>query len=296
MPNRLRKDLAEKIARSQIFKDYERAFSETTRMPLSFHPVESWKLAQSGKKYENPFCALLAEASPSCAMCLENQHKISDPNATEPKTAICLAGLYDSAVPVRLGNEVLGFLQTGQVLMRKPTKAQFSKVAKQIISWGINTDLKKLEEAYFHTTVVSNQQYQAMLRLLQVFALHLSMTAEQIAVQQENAESPMITRAKKYIEERKDEKISLRDVAKVVNASTFYFCKMFKKSTGLTFTEYLSLVRTTKAKNLLLNPNLRISEIAFQVGFESLTHFNRVFRKLVGRSPSQYRDSLPKLG
>jgi len=48
-------------------------------------------------------------------------------------------------------------------------------------------------------------------------------------------------------------------------------------------------VRIEKSKNLLLNPNLRISEIAFEVGFQSLTHFNRVFKKVLGQSPTEYR-------
>jgi AraC-like DNA-binding protein len=122
------------------------------------------------------------------------------------------------------------------------------------------------------------------------------MSADQIAIQQENSEPPPITRAKEYINERKGEDMSLNDVAKVVNMSTFHFCKMFKKATGLTFTEYLSLVRIAKAKNLLLNPNLRVSEIAYEVGFQSLTHFNRIFRKIVGESPSQYREKLPRAG
>jgi AraC-like DNA-binding protein len=74
-----------------------------------------------------------------------------------------------------------------------------------------------------------------------------------------------------------------------VNTSSFYFCKLFKKATGLNFTDYVSRVRIEKAKNLLLNPNLRISEIAFEVGFQSLTHFNRVFKKIIGQSPTQYR-------
>ena len=47
-----------------------------------------------------------------------------------------------------------------------------------------------------------------------------------------------------------------------------------------------------KAKNLLLNPNLRVSEIAYEVGFQSLTHFNRVFKKIVGESPTYYRSHL----
>ena len=62
--------------------------------------------------------------------------------------------------------------------------------------------------------------------------------------------------------------------------------------TGINFTEYVSRLRTEKAKNLLLNPNLRVSEIAYEVGFQSLTHFNRVFKKVVGESPTEYRGHL----
>ena len=83
-----------------------------------------------------------------------------------------------------------------------------------------------------------------------------------------------------------------RQVAKAVNTSTFYFCKMLKKVTGINFTDYLSRVRIEKSKNLLLNPNLRVSEIAFEVGFQSLTHFNRVFKKILGQSPTEYRAQL----
>ena len=58
------------------------------------------------------------------------------------------------------------------------------------------------------------------------------------------------------------EEISLGQVASAVHTSTFYFCKLFKRVTGINFTEYVSRLRTEKAKALLLNPNLRVSEIA----------------------------------
>jgi AraC-like DNA-binding protein len=51
--------------------------------------------------------------------------------------------------------------------------------------------------------------------------------------------------------------------------------------------------RVEKAKNLLLNPNMRISEVAFAAGFQSLSHFNRVFRRIAGESPTRYREKLP---
>ena len=118
------------------------------------------------------------------------------------------------------------------------------------------------------------------------------MLSNQILVQQQNAEPPVITRAKAYILEHQADNLRLGQVAKAVNTSLFYFCKIFKKATGLNFTDYLSRIRVEKSKNLLLNPNLRISEIAFEVGFQSLTHFNRVFKKILGQSPTEYRSQL----
>jgi AraC-like DNA-binding protein len=79
-------------------------------------------------------------------------------------------------------------------------------------------------------------------------------------------------------------------VARAVNMSAFYFCKMFKQATGLTFTDYLARIRVEKVKNLLLDPHKRVSEAAFAAGFQSLSQFNRVFRKVAGEAPSTYRD------
>lgn len=293
MPDSEAKQMVEKLTNSQIYKDYEEAYSEATGMPVSFRAAESWQLAHHRSKHQNPFCVLMAESSRSCAACLQVQQELSDNAREGPTTVACFAGLCDTAVPVRQGEKLFGFLQTGQVMVKPPSRRQFDRTARMLIEWGLNVDLAKLEEAYFHSRVISNKQYESMVKLLNIFAKHLGMVANQILVQDQNAEPPMITRAKEFITANQTEDISLGDVAKSVNTSTFYFCKMFKKATGLNFTDYLSRVRVEKAKNLLLNPNLRVSEIAYEVGFQSLTHFNRVFRKLVGQSPSQYRQKLP---
>jgi YesN/AraC family two-component response regulator len=201
--------------------------------------------------------------------------------------------MCDTAVPVRLGDRLIGFLQTGQVFRnKKPTEAQFERVARQVAEWGVDVSPEVLREAYFSTRVVQARQHEAVVKLLSIFAQHLSMLSNQVIVQHENAEPPVITRAKEYIQEHQTENLRLGHVAKAVNTSTFYFCKMFKKVTGINFTDYLSRVRIEKSKNLLLNPNLRVSEIAFEVGFQSLTHFNRVFKKILGESPTDYRSQL----
>ena len=79
-------------------------------------------------------------------------------------------------------------------------------------------------------------------------------------------------------------------VAQAAFASTFYFCKIFKDNTGMTFTHYLARTRVEAAKELLLNPATRISEAAYESGFQSLSQFNRMFRRVTGQSPTDFRD------
>jgi AraC-like DNA-binding protein len=286
------RNLIEALSNSKVFQDYEKAFTEATGLPVALRAVESWQLPHHGQRGESPFCALVLETSRACASCLQVQEKLAAGATEEAHTVSCPAGLCDTAVPVRLGDRLIGFLQTGQVFRKAPTREQFQRTARLVAEWGVNADPRKLEEAYFATRVVPSKKHDAVVKLLTIFAQHLSMLSNQVVLQQDNAEPPVILRAKEYILEHQTENLRLGHVAKAVNTSTFYFCKLFKKATGINFTDYLSRVRIEKSKNLLLNPNLRVSEIAFEVGFQSLTHFNRVFKKILGQSPTEYRAQL----
>ncbi len=285
--------MVEQLKRSQIYRDYEKAFRETTGLPINLRPIEAFDLPHARDPKQNPFCALMAQTNQSCAACLQLQRKVEQEAQLEPKTLKCFAGLCDSAVPVRVGDNLVAFLQTGQILLHQPSKREFTKVTRELIGWGVEADLKRLEEAYYQTRVLKKKQYEAVLRLLTIFAQHLSSLSNQLMVAAENVESPMISRAKLFITEHQDREISLGEVAKSVNASAFYFCKVFKQATGLTFTDYLARVRIEKVKNLLLNPHKRISEVAYEVGFQSLSQFNRVFRRVTGQSPTVWRAKLP---
>ncbi len=288
-------DLSTRLSRSQIFRDYERAFSEATGLPLAFQPVDKRTPALRQSQWVNEFCLRLTETSPGCKLCLEMQAQLCQQDG-ETHTGTCRAGLTDTAVPVRVGDQTLGFLQTGQVALKKPTRENFRRVAEWLQRGGAETDWKALEAAYFDSPVLSRRQYLAMVRLLEVFAQHLALAAEQIATQQQNAEPPLVEKARAYIAAHQGEELALEEVARAVHASTFHFCKTFKKATGFTFTQYLGLVRVAKAKQLLANPQKRISEIAYEVGFQSLTHFNRVFRKVTGQSPTDFRARLTPRG
>ena len=290
------RELVEQLKKSQIFRDYEKAFRETMGMPINLRPIEAFNLPHHEDPKEAPFCALMASTNQTCAACLQLQKKVEEQAQMEPKTLKCFAGLCDAAVPVRVGENLVAFLQTGQVFVSKPNQKDFNKLAKELINWGVQADLKKMEEAYFQTRVLDKKQFEAVLRLLTIFAQHLASLSNQLMVSAQQSESPMVTRAKQFIAEHQDEELSLRQVAGAVNTSAFYFCKMFKQATGLTFTDYLARVRIEKVKNLLINPHKRISEAAYEAGFQSLSQFNRVFRKIVGESPTVWREKLQRGG
>ena len=284
--------VVEQLRRSEIYRDYEKAFRETTGLPINLRPIEAFDLPHAKDPNQNPFCALMAQTNQSCAACLQLQRKVEEQACLEPKTLKCFAGLCDSAVPVRVGENLVAFLQTGQILLHQPRQSEFKKFTRELINWGVVTDMKRLEEAYFQTRVLKKQQYEAVLRLLTIFALHLSSMSNQLMVAAEQVESPLVTRAKLYITEHQHEEMSLQQVAGAVNTSAFYFCKMFKQATGLTFTDYVARIRVEKIKNLLLNPHKRISEAAYEAGFQSLSQFNRVFRRVTGEAPTVWRARL----
>jgi AraC-like DNA-binding protein/ligand-binding sensor protein len=283
------------LSRSQIFKDYERAFSEATGLPLNIRGHDSWSPAHHGKTDHVSFAAILARFNKARAACLRAQTDASQEPDSTAHTVTWFAGLSESAVPVYVGDHILGFLETGEVMLKNPTKKHFASITRQLRAWGYKTDWKQLERTYFRTCVLSPDRYRAMLRLLSIFAQHLSILSNQLVVRREEHEPTNMARARQFIEDHQAEPLSLGRIAHVANISRHYFCKMFKKATGINFIDHLSRVRVEKSKTLLLNPNSRISEVAFACGFQSMTNFNRAFKRIVRRSPTQFRESLPKL-
>jgi len=285
--------LIDTLVRSSTFQDYERAYTEAMGMPLALRAVETWQMPDAGQLKAEAFCALASGRDCTCAACQQLQAKADQSAMKKTATRGCVFGLYETAVPVKLGVRTIGFLQTGRVRFERPTAATFQRVVQQAGKLGVNIRNQRTRRAYFDTPVVSRKKLQAAANLLSIFADHLAIISNQLVVQTANAESPIMAQAKRFIREHYAEELSLQQVAAAVHMSTHYFCKQFRKNSGISFTVFVSRTRVEQAKNLLLNPNLRIGEIGYTVGFKSLNHFNRMFKKIAGLSPSCYRDELP---
>jgi AraC-like DNA-binding protein len=180
-------------------------------------------------------------------------------------------------VPVRLGDKIIGLLQLGRPALE--ARVEHFKASEN-------------PNAYIDSAGFSRSRYGSMVRLLELFANQLSFFANEILIQQAEREPYRVRMARAYISSRQTEDFSLSDVARAIHVSPFYLCKIFKKATGLTFIEFRNRLRIESAMKLLANPNQGVSEIAYSVGFQSLTQFNRLFRRIVGQSPTTFRCSL----
>ena len=285
------KQLIDMLRRSRLFRDYESVFTKATGLPLALRPLDYWQLEHQGKKQQNLFCALLAERPATLAVCLQAHQDMIDHTGLIPHTVTCPFGLTETAVPVRLGTEIIGYLRIGQVLRHMLAKSDTTKVSRELERRGVRFT-GEIRKAWDKNPLIPPEKYNAIVRLLTFFADQLSALSNQLMTEKNNAEPPLVLKAREYIDKHKTEELSLTDVAKAAGASVFHFCKVFHKATGLKFTDYVARVRLEDARTRLLNPNLRISEIAYDVGFQSLTQFNRTFKRVFGQSPSDFRARL----
>lgn len=143
-------------------------------------------------------------------------------------------------------------------------------------------------------TLSSLSHFDQLITLLQVFQL-LAASKESIALNTRPIANASVLKEQKrlhqiyhFIETNYQQHIDVNEVAKTVHLTTAAFCRYFKKSTHLTFTDFLNQYRINQAKKLLIQDK-NVSDACYESGFENLSHFNKTFKKFTGENPSVYR-------
>lgn len=206
------------------------------------------------------------------------------------ETKFTLSGVADTRVPVRVGKTLVAVLRTGGVRLSPATADAFAPIAKALLdSDRTAAEIKAEREAFTKLPVMAPERYEAALALLKSFAFQLGESAHRLLFANAQHEPEPVRHAKAYIMQHLAEPMSLETVAREVSVSPFHFCKVFKRATGMTFTDFVNRARVEKAKRMLMRPEARITEVAYDVGFQSLSHFNRSFRRIASESPTEFR-------
>ncbi len=278
------------LANSKVFQDFCGIVSALTGIRICLvnatNPSEcKYPLAPTR---DNPLCALIQAAPGGKAACdacdtshLELAHK-----RDEGFSYRCHAGLIDLVVPVFIEGVHLATINGGQVLPEPPSDEGFKQLLESTARLQI--DPARIRPLYFGCPSVTTEQLRETMNLLAFFSNYFCEVGGRLKAAQP-VERIEISRARQYIERHFREPLRLSHVARHAFLSTAYFSHLFMKSTRMGFAEYVQQLRMEEATKLLRTSAQTVTEIACSVGFNNISHFNRVFRKWVGCPPTEYR-------
>jgi AraC-like DNA-binding protein/ligand-binding sensor protein len=279
--------LLDELRDTDIYREYEQAYAEVTKLPLVLRSAVPNRDVPEALAHENEFCAFMRKHRDSCKTCVHLSE--GSPASGDTLHHTCFAGVHVAAVPIKIHQQVVGYLQTGEVLMEAHTVEKLELATRQLLDWGIKLDAEELKMLMDTSPILSPKQYEAVLKMLEIFAKHISELAARISVIPEMTEPDAIRKSREFIRENSDDRITLDQVASVANMSASHFCRVFKKATDMNFSEYVARVRVERAKDMLMESNYTMTHVAYDTGFNSVTDFNRTFKKITGETPSGFR-------
>ena len=124
-----------------------------------------------------------------------------------------------------------------------------------------------------------------------------SLSQEKIEIEKEiQAKNNYIKEAVLYVRNNYGKDISNITAAEHLDINSAYFCRLFKKETGYTFGQYLTHYRVNVAAGLLANFDIRVAEVAEQVGYTDSNYFSQIFKKIMGITPKEYQNEKKYIG
>jgi len=196
---------------------------------------------------------------------------------------VCHAGLREIVLPVFDSGEIVAFIAFGQLLDSSPRKLQWEHTLSTL-DW-YEGDMEELKEAYAELIQYTPAKFKAYEEILQAITSYIQLEG---IIRSANFSDQQ--RLEMYIEEHYMEKLSLKTISDALGIGTTKLCSLAKKlSADGSITKLISIRRVEAAKSMLLKEDLSVAEIAEKVGFSDYNYFTKIFKKLVGCTPSQYR-------
>ena len=279
------------MAGSKLFRDYQRAFASATGLLPVLRDANT-ALAEWPDGRATPLRAPAADDDQSRAASRSPNMQLPVVAAPPPQILESRPNQHEITVPVRAGNLVIALLQIVQVRSQTPARGQVERLPPlgSVEHNGNATEL--LNVATGQSRFISPEQCASLVLLFESFAPHLAEWFILHGPTKGSREPAAVLQAKKWLELHYFEAVTMSNVAKAVHLSSPHFCRNFHRVVGTTFTEFLARTRIARARQLLAHTQITIAETAFAVGFQSISQFNRTFRKLAGQSPTKYRLAL----
>lgn len=236
-----------------------------------------------------PFCLALDQRAAGralCAMCDQSRF-LEARGGGQVLRYRCHAGLTEFIVPVVRDGGTIALLQCGQVHEQAPTEAAWRAARRGLVGAGI--DPQPLRKLFQRNRVLPPQSQNDLLDLLELIANRLAHADEHRLRAEPGRMQMQLGRAVTFIEAHLAERLTLPAIARAAQVSTRSLMRLFQREIGASVVEFTLGRRVSRACDLLKRTDHTCSEVAFESGFGSVQHFNRIFRRLQEISPRQWR-------
>ena len=284
-------DIWSRLAASPVVREQQVAFACATGVPLTLVPASAHAAAGA----DGAFCVKGCLGTPSGTVCQRRllQAEKRAVIRLRPVQYCCPSGLVKILVPVFINGQHAGSLLAGPFALHSLNGARLAHLVGRLEKAGLAGRASELQTTWQFTPLLSSAKCRAAGTLLQMFGQYLEEFGKRETRARASRSSRLLQRIEAFLAESHEGHVSLKEVAAQVNLSPCHFCAVFKKQTGVTFSQYRTRKRLEKARDLLLDAERRVSDVAFESGFDSIPYFNRAFRRWFGCSPSQLRSRGP---
>ncbi|MEK6795569.1 MAG: PocR ligand-binding domain-containing protein [Spirochaetota bacterium] len=238
------------------------------------------------------FCTLARSTAAGRSACITSDvaEAVRDAAANSaPMEHVCHAGLIEVVVPVLYDGKHVATVFVGQSQVSGAPAARAAWLAERAAKLGLNA--KKLISAYRALTTADRDMLMRIGKLVSLALRSLAETEDRAAFNRTLAltRNPAVRDIAAYADQHCCEDISIGMLARRVHHSSAYVSRMFHRTMGMTFSDYLASRRIDAAKKLLTTTVLSVADIAERTGYMRQSYFARKFRTLTGLAPLDYR-------
>ncbi len=288
MPRIIRRALYQKLRELPELLEFQRDFELLSGMKLAF--VNELGLGDDLRRAQLPLCAAMNASKAGSAMCARSRHALLANAGDQSSCTLCDAGLNEAVVSLNISGIRAGYFMFGGTAPLHPNPQTIHKARHLLKKNGIEIADRDLEAWLAQTPVVSAETLGAYTRIVQLAAKQIALKVTDQLVDPELKMPPPVKKACGFIRARAlTDDIHLSEVARHCCVSDGHLSRTFHHATGLTFREYVTQVRMEHANSLLARTSKNITEIAYESGFQSLSQFHRMFRKINGKTAGEMR-------
>jgi len=280
----------EDIAGLPVFRKFahitRRLFGVTVAL---MRPDEKVGMLLGARAEFNPFCRMVQNDATSLRLCRACDLRHKEQVLAEGRSIryTCDMGLTDFIIPVFVDREIVALLQCGQVAKRRLGEKDWARARHALR--GSALDFVALEKLFYKTPVMRAKTQQDMMELLELFANHIADAGNRLMMLAKERKSRIVSLAGSYVKSHIDAPLPLAAVARACGTSPRNLLRVFRSEAGMTPLAFIQAARIERACDLLQDRSRKVIDIAMDCGFGCIQQFNRVFKRLRGSTPTQWR-------